>query len=175
MTDMNDTTFQPRGTVYYDADCALCLRLLERFGPIFQRRGFVFRPLKEGMAADCAPFPANAKNTDPRYVSWDGETIGEWTNELEGASALINLTGKSVNCRYTKHNQDVLLRSRIQPTRLLGQAVQKCVHPPAIWMNASTATLYRHTFDHPWTENGAIGAHPDAKDAFSIQLCPTVK
>ena len=112
----------------------------------------------------------NDKTKGPKYVHWDGETIGDWTKELEGSDALINLTGKSVNCRYTKRNQDSLVRSRIQPTRLLGQAVQECVHPPAIWMNASTATLYRHTFDHPWTENGEIGAHPEAKDAFSVEL-----
>jgi uncharacterized protein (TIGR01777 family) len=60
--------------------------------------------------------------------------------------------------------------SRILPTRALGEAIQQCARPPKIWFNASTATIYKHTFGPPWDEAGEIGAHPDAKDAFSIEI-----
>ena len=73
--------------------------------------------------------------------------IGDWTRELEGAAAVINLNGRSVNCRYTKgkparHPAE----SRINATRVLGEAIAKCVTPPPVWLNASTATIYQHTF-----------------------------
>jgi uncharacterized protein len=73
---------------------------------------------------------------------------------LENANTLINLAGKSVDCRYTEKNKAVILRSRTETTRLLGEAVGKCQNPPALWINASTATIYRHAEDRPMTENG---------------------
>ena len=108
-----------------------------------------------------------------RDVYWDGETRGKWENALEGMGVLINLCGKSVNCRYHKKNRKKLLESRVLPTRLLGKAVSEMKQPPGLWIQASTATLYRHTFGEPWQEDGEIGSHPDAKDAFSIDLATT--
>jgi uncharacterized protein (TIGR01777 family) len=105
-----------------------------------------------------------------RERQWDGEHRGDWEQELEHADVLINLCGKSVNCRYHARNRKELTDSRIRPTRLLGEVVADLKNPPLIWMNASTATFYRHTFADPWREDGEIGAHPDAKDAFSIEL-----
>lgn len=104
-----------------------------------------------------------------REVEWDGETIGAWTRELQGAAALINLAGVSVNCRYHARNRARILDSRVNTTHVLGQAISRMAHPPLVWLNASTATIYRHTFGPAWTESGEIGSHPDARDAFSIE------
>jgi len=105
-----------------------------------------------------------------RQIAWDARTPGPWQKELEGATAVINLTGQSVNCRYNASNRRKIMDSRVDSTRVLGEAIANCVHPPGIWLNASTATIYKHTFDTPWQENGAIGATPDAKDAFSLRV-----
>jgi len=106
-----------------------------------------------------------------RQVRWDGHTLGEWARELDGASALINLTGRSVNCRYNERNRREILESRVDSTRVLGEAVSRCDKPPQVWLNASTATIYRHTFDREMDEaTGVIGATPEAKDAFSIEV-----
>ncbi|GAB2536246.1 TIGR01777 family oxidoreductase [Gracilibacillus alcaliphilus] len=77
---------------------------------------------------------------------------------LEGAEMVINLAGKSVNCRYHSRNRREILQSRIGTTKLLGDAIQACSQPPALWINASTATIYRHAEDRPMTEvDGEIG------------------
>jgi uncharacterized protein (TIGR01777 family) len=106
----------------------------------------------------------------PYEILWDGATLGPWQRELEGATALINLAGKSVNCRYNPRNRAEILNSRIDSTRILGEAISGCKTPPPLWLNASTATIYKHTFGPAHDERGAIGSHPDAKDAFSIEV-----
>jgi uncharacterized protein (TIGR01777 family) len=105
-----------------------------------------------------------------REIAWDGARLGDWKSALEGADVLINLAGVSVNCRYHAANQRRLIESRIHPTRVLGDAIRACVRPPRVWFNASTATIYKHTFGPAWDEAGDIGAHPDAKDAFSLEI-----
>lgn len=105
-----------------------------------------------------------------RYVGWDGRTEGDWCRLLEGAQAAVNLAGRSVDCRYHARNRRLILDSRLESTRVLGAAIARCAEPPPVWLNASTATIYRHTFGPPWDETGEIGAHPDAKDAFSIEV-----
>src|SRR5437773_11248728 len=106
-----------------------------------------------------------------RLVGWDGRTLGDWARELEGARALINLAGRSVNCRYNERNRREILESRVDSTRVLGEAIARCNKPPQVWLNASTATIYKHTFDRQMDEaTGEIGATPEAKDAFSIQV-----
>jgi uncharacterized protein (TIGR01777 family) len=78
---------------------------------------------------------------------------------IDGSDILINLAGKSVNCRYTRRNKAAIFSSRLLTTAELGEAVQKVVHPPTIWFNASTATIYRHADDHPMTdETGELGS-----------------
>jgi len=106
-----------------------------------------------------------------RQVEWDGRTLQDWTREVDGARALINLTGRSVNCRYNEHNKQEILESRVDSTRVLGEAISRSDNPPSVWLNASTATIYKHTFDQPMDEvTGVIGATPEAKDAFSIEV-----
>jgi uncharacterized protein len=76
-----------------------------------------------------------------RAVPWDGATAGDWLRELDGARALINLAGLSVNCRYHARNRTLMLDSRLDSTRVLGEAVARCANPPPVWLNSSTATI----------------------------------
>ncbi len=100
------------------------------------------------------------------YVKWDAKELGSWMNELENAEALINLCGKSVNCRYTHKNKERIYDSRLHPTYLLGEAVGVCHRPPKVWINGVSATIYRHAEDRPMDETGGeIGA------GFSVDVC----
>lgn len=93
----------------------------------------------------------------PGHIAW--EDRAGIVEALEEAEMLINLAGKSVNCRYTEENRKVILESRTRTTRILGEAVLACNHPPELWINSSTATIYRHAEDRPMTEKeGEIGS-----------------
>lgn len=92
------------------------------------------------------------------HIYWNAKDLGKWTNVLEGADILINLTGKSVDCGYTEVNKKLILDSRIDSTHVLGLAINLCENPPKIWFNSSTATIYRHSTDKEMTEElGEIG------------------
>ncbi|MGM9923470.1 MAG: TIGR01777 family oxidoreductase [Bacillus sp. (in: firmicutes)] len=92
----------------------------------------------------------------PGHISWSQkEAIIE---ALENAEILLNLAGKSVNCRYNQNNKREIMNSRTETTHVLGNAVQSCLRPPKLWINSSTATIYRHAEDRPMTEReGEIG------------------
>ncbi|MCC9071833.1 TIGR01777 family oxidoreductase [Flavobacterium sp. F-65] len=93
-----------------------------------------------------------------KYVNWNAKTFSGWENELENATVLINLAGKSVDCRYTKENKREILLSRIESTRILNEAVLNCKTPPKHWLNSSTATIYRFSLDKEMDEiDGEIG------------------
>lgn len=84
------------------------------------------------------------------YWRWDGKSIGKhWANELEGSDLVINLAGKSVNCRYSEKNKQAILDSRLQPTAVLGEAIRQCTVPPKLWINAASATIYQHSLSAP--------------------------
>ncbi len=91
-------------------------------------------------------------------VHWDGKRVGPWVETLKGADICIHLSGKSVHCRYTAKNRKELYDSRIGPTRLLSHVIAGLAEPPRVWMNASTATIYRHALDRDMDEaTGEIG------------------
>ncbi|WP_345158198.1 TIGR01777 family oxidoreductase [Flavobacterium ginsengisoli] len=93
-----------------------------------------------------------------KYVNWNARTFTGWEKELENASVLINLAGKSVDCRYTKKNKKEILWSRIESTKILNKAVLNCKNPPKHWLNSSTATIYRFSLDKQMDEvDGEIG------------------
>ncbi|MBS7232029.1 TIGR01777 family oxidoreductase [Flavobacterium psychroterrae] len=93
-----------------------------------------------------------------KYVNWNAKTFSGWENELENATVLINLAGKSVDCRYTKENKKEILLSRIESTKILNKAVLNCENPPKHWLNSSTSTIYRFSLDKEMDEiNGEIG------------------
>ncbi|MFB9077471.1 TIGR01777 family oxidoreductase [Flavobacterium procerum] len=93
-----------------------------------------------------------------KYVNWNARTFSGWEKELENASVLINLAGKSVDCRYTQKNRKEILLSRIESTKILNEAVLNCQNPPKHWLNSSTATIYRFSLDKQMDEvDGEIG------------------
>ncbi len=93
-------------------------------------------------------------------VHWDGKHFGPWTEYLEGSDVCINLAGRSVNCRYNATNREAIYQSRIGTTRLLGEVIAGLADPPRVWLNASTATIYRHALDRPMDEfTGELGGN----------------
>ncbi len=80
-----------------------------------------------------------------QYTEWDAKTLGVWTEVLENSEALINLTGKSINCIYTKKNKEEILRSRSDSVRILHKAVQNCIHPPKVFIQVSAIGIYGNT------------------------------
>lgn len=101
-------------------------------------------------------------------ILWDAKSLGKWAESLENADILINMTGKSVDCRYNDNNRAEILRSRIDSTNILQTAVDNCKKPPKIWLNSSSATIYVHAETQLMTEaNGIIG------DDFSMNICKT--
>jgi uncharacterized protein (TIGR01777 family) len=98
------------------------------------------------------------------FVAWDGRTPGPWMRALDGAVVLVNLAGRSVDCRYDKTNLRAMLDSRVESTRVLGQACAEARVPPRVWLQSSTATLYAHRHDAANDEaSGRIGGgEPDA-------------
>jgi NAD dependent epimerase/dehydratase family enzyme len=87
------------------------------------------------------------------YWRWDGRNVEKhWMNEIEGCDMVINLAGKSVNCRYNERNKQEILNSRIQATHTLGEAIRKATVPPKCWINAASATIYRHATDRAQDE-----------------------
>ncbi len=101
-----------------------------------------------------------------RYVKWDGKNAGEWVNEMNDADLVINLAGKSVNCRYNEKNKKEIFDSRTEATKAIGEAINKCTRSPSLWINASSATIYRHAMDRP--QNEYTG---EFHDDFSVQVC----
>lgn len=101
-----------------------------------------------------------------KTIVWDGKHRGAWTQSLENANLLINLCGKNVNCRYTAENRQAIIASRVQPTTLLGEVLNELQHPPELWINITSATIYRHAEDHAQDEiTGEEGY------GFSIDVC----
>lgn len=90
-----------------------------------------------------------------KYVTWNGEEIGDWANELENTDALINLSGKNINCSFTANNRAALISSRIKSTQVLGKAINLCQKPPKIWLNASSVAYFKETYSVSATENFA--------------------
>lgn len=107
-----------------------------------------------------------------RLVAWDGATLGTWTREIDGADVVINLSGRSVNCRYTAANRHEILQSRVASTRVVGQAIAASIRPPRVWLQASTATIYAHRYDRPNDEHTGIlgGDEPDAPDSWRFSI-----
>ncbi|MGB1016908.1 MAG: NAD-dependent epimerase/dehydratase family protein, partial [Nannocystaceae bacterium] len=89
-------------------------------------------------------------------VVWDGRTLGPWTAEIDGADVVINLAGRTVNCRYTQANLKQMMDSRVESTQVVGQAIAQAKRPPPVWLQMSTATIYAHRFDAANDEQSGI-------------------
>lgn len=100
------------------------------------------------------------------YHIWDGKNLGAWQATFEGAKCIINLAGKSVDCRYNEENRAAIYASRLESTNVIGEAIDLCENPPELWINAASATIYRHSEDVAMTEEqGEIGT------GFSVDVC----
>jgi uncharacterized protein len=107
-----------------------------------------------------------------RILRWDAATVGDWAAEIDGADAVINLAGRSVNCRYSARNRRLILDSRVNSTRAVGQAIARAARPPRVWLQASTATIYAHRYDASNDEAAGIigGSEPDAPDTWRFSV-----
>ena len=100
------------------------------------------------------------------YYNWNGESLTEYVNQFEEVDVLINLVGKNVNCRYTEENKKEIVDSRTKSVIALSEVISKVSTPPKIWIQAASATIYRHSEDQEMTEkNGEIG------EGFSVEVC----
>ena len=106
-----------------------------------------------------------------RFIRWDAQTFkGEWKQELVNADVLINLCGRTVNCKYNEENKREILNSRVLSTRILGKAIKEVevndefnLH---LWINFSSATIYKHSLDKDMTEEGG-----EIGEGFSVGIC----
>ncbi len=115
----------------------------------------------------------NPKPAPWQTLPWDGVNLNPvWTDTLEDADAVIHLSGRSVNCRYTPENRREIIDSRVMPTLLIGRAIEQAKRPPKVWMNASTSTFYRHALDRPQDEfTGELGGdEPGVPDTWNFSI-----
>ncbi|MFJ9393143.1 TIGR01777 family oxidoreductase [Nocardioides sp. NPDC101246] len=102
-----------------------------------------------------------------RHLVWDGRTVGPWADEIDGADVVVNLAGRTVNCRYTDANLKQMMDSRVESTRVVGEAIRRAAAPPPVWLQMSTATIYAHRFDAPNDEaTGVIGGEEPGVPAY---------
>jgi uncharacterized protein (TIGR01777 family) len=107
-----------------------------------------------------------------RTLPWDARTLGPWTQALDGADIVINLAGRTVNCRYTQQNKRDMMESRVLSTRIIGQVIAQSKSPPKLWLQASTATIYAHRFDAPNDEATGVlgGGEPGAPKLWDFSI-----
>ena len=107
-----------------------------------------------------------------REVRWDGETLGDWAAQIDGSDLVVNLAGRSVNCRYTDDNLQAMMDSRVQSAQVVGQAIAAAARPPRVWLQMSTATIYAHRYDAANDEaTGVIGGGvPGVPDYWSYSV-----
>ena len=109
--------------------------------------GHVGAALRRHFAAQGHEVIILSRTPGPNQLAWDGKTLGPWAEAVDGADAVINLAGRSVNCRYHAANLREMMDSRVDSTRVIGLAIAACTRPPEVWLQASTATIYTHRFD----------------------------
>ena len=107
-----------------------------------------------------------------RTARWDAKTLGPWAAELEGADVIFNLAGRSVNCRYTPENRRAIIDSRVDSTRVVGEAIARAAAPPKLWLQMSTATIYAHRYDAPNDERTGIigGDEPGVPETWRFSI-----
>lgn len=129
-------------------------------------RGFLGHSLAHYLAARGwqVTVLTRAPNT-PGEVAWDGRSLGSWARELDGADALVNLTGRSVNCIHDEANRREILASRVDSVRVLGEAIAGCARPPPAWVQCGSLALYGDAGDRACDESA-----PAAGD-FSARIC----
>ena len=99
------------------------------------------------------------------YLQWDGRTLGDWANAIDGAEAIVNLTGRNINCRHTAENRREIIRSRVDSVRVLGDAIAQAAAPPSVFVQTSGVGYYGDTGDHIADEEAALGSD------FTAEVC----
>lgn len=99
------------------------------------------------------------------YLQWDGKTLGAWASAIDGAEAIVNLTGKNINCRHNAENRREIIRSRVDPVRILGEAIAHCSKPPKVFVQTSGIGYYGDTGDRVVDEEAPRG------NDFSAEVC----
>ena len=166
--------------MFIDINCGRCLAQLPEMGSdvkivIAGGSGFLGTLLARTFARrghDVLVVARHPRAREWRTVIWDGETLGAWADEVDGADAVINLAGRSVNCRYNAANRREIVGSRVRSTRVVGEAIARAERPPRVWLQASTATIYAHRFDAANDELTGIigGAEPDAPSSWRFSI-----
>jgi uncharacterized protein len=107
-----------------------------------------------------------------QVLAWDAQMLGPWAKEFDGADVIINLAGRSVNCRYTPHNRQVIKQSRLLSTQAVGNAIIQAQQPPKLWLQSSTATIYAHRYDAANDEATGIlgGDEPNVPDTWRFSI-----
>lgn len=107
-----------------------------------------------------------------KTLFWDGLHPGEWCGEIDGADVVINLAGRSVNCRYGSHNRRLIMDSRVQATEAVARSISEAARPPRAWLQMSTATIYAHRFDAPNDEDTGLlgGTEPDVPETWNFSI-----
>ena len=126
--------------------------------------GQVGQVLKRALESHGDEVVVLSRGANNESARWDGETLGPWTKHIDSADVVINLAGRTVNCRYTEENLKQMMDSRVDSTRIVGEAIASSETPPKVWLQMSTATIYAHRFDAANDEaSGIIGGNePDA-------------
>lgn len=127
-----------------------------------------------GRGDDVTVLSRNPQPAAWHVAAWDATTVGKWAQYIDGADVVVNLAGRSVNCRYNEENRRAIMESRVASVRAIGQAIQDAARPPRVWLQASTATIYAHRHDVPNDERTGIigGSEPGApaRWRFSIDV-----
>src|SRR5690349_21264735 len=107
-----------------------------------------------------------------RVVGWDGSNLDVWQREIDGSDVVINLAGRSVNCRYNAENRKEILESRVMSTRVVGEAIRRAARPPRLWLQASTATIYAHRYDEANDEHSGLlgGSESSAPSSWRFSI-----
>lgn len=134
--------------------------------------GMVLARAFHGSGHDVLVLSRNPKPAPWRVLPWDGRTLAHWSDEIDGADVVINLAGRSVDCRYTQANREAIRVSRVESTRVVGEAIARASNPPRVWLQAATATIYAHRYDADNDEKTGLrgGNEPDAPDTWRFSI-----
>jgi len=120
---------------------------------------------------DVVVLARSPKRAPWRVVTWDLAGTAGWARELDGADVVVNLAGRSVNCRYNAANRRAIMDSRVDSVRAVGRAIAEAKRPPRVWLQASTATIYADTYGPPNDEDGVIGgSEPGVPDTWRFSI-----
>jgi uncharacterized protein (TIGR01777 family) len=134
--------------------------------------GTVLARAFHGTGHDVVVLSRTPKVAPWRVRIWDGKTMSGWVEEIDGSDVVVNLAGRSVDCRYTPANRESIRSSRLDSTRIVGEAVARATNPPRVWLQASTATIYAHRYDAANDEKTGLlgGSEPDSPDTWRFSI-----